>query len=1198
MLQHDESGSSRSALLDVVRQVRKRWRMKLALRGVVGFLAALALALIGSAYALESLRFSAASILAFRIVLAVATAGLAGWFLLRPMMRTVSDEQVALYLEEHEPSLEATIITALEAERAGRASDSSPALVRRLVEAAVQRIHQIESGRRIERVSVRRYGSAAAVVTLAALAIFALGPAYLRHALSALLVISRDVEAAAPYRIAVTPGDATVPKGADQTITANLSGFEAIDTAVMMRKSADSPYERVPMVRTENGSYDGMLFDLAEGMEYYVEASGVRSPSYTLTVVELPFVKQLDLEYRFPSYTGLAPRTVEDGGDVATLKGTEVRLKIQPSMAAAGGRLIMGDGSSTPLTANADGTLAGQFTASATGFYRVELDGLAGEKVNASPQFNIDILTDQAPSVTVSKPGRDTDATPVQEFSVEARADDDFAVKNLQLVYSVNGGPEKSIPLFGGSKPTPEVTAGHTFYLEELGVQAGDAVSYYARATDNDANGGPKHATSDIYFLRIRPFGKDFKPATSQGGGGGGGGAAGAEVGALSQQQRQIIAGTFKVQRDRKTMGAAKAKEALVVLALSQSKLREQVQGLVDRMNSRLVAPDPAFKKIAEVLPLAATEMKAAETKLQAQSAEGALPPENKALQYLQQAEEEYELQVQTNRNAGGGGGGGGAGSIADDLADLFKLEMDKMANQYETTQQATQQNADQQIDELAEKLKELARRQEQELQRQKQLASGQASANGRSGDLQRALAQQAEEAARQLEKLSREQNRPDLRSAARQMQQAADAMKRAAASGDPGAAGQAASAADRLRDVQRSLQGTQGARADRDIKDAQRQAEEIAQEQKEIAGAVKNLPSSGGDRQSKVQALGQRKDALTQKVQGLEGQLDQTAREIARESRDASRKVQEAAGQIRDDKIKEKMNYSRQVLGADREQLQEFAKQLDEQLEANLAGVRRKLDEAAAALGPNGRDRQADALERARELTRGVESLGRRMQERAEQRGDQPGPRGQQGQQGQQSQQSQPQGGEGQPGQPGQSGPKGEQGQQGQQGRGQQGQQGQGQQGQQGQGQQGQGGGQGDTAGRFGGGDGFGSRRPGEFNADDIRQFREEARRWMGEGRELRDLLRQQNIDARELDEILKRLRELEDVRPYRDANELQRLQSFVSEGLKRFEYGLRRKVGDEADRALVTGSDEVPPEFRKLVEEYYRSLSKGKQK
>ena len=112
MLGHDTSGTARSALMDVIRQVRKRWRMKLALRGVARFVGCMALVLIGSAYALESLRFSPNAILAFRVAVGLAVVASAAWFIVRPLMRRVSDEQVALYLEEHEPTLEATIITA------------------------------------------------------------------------------------------------------------------------------------------------------------------------------------------------------------------------------------------------------------------------------------------------------------------------------------------------------------------------------------------------------------------------------------------------------------------------------------------------------------------------------------------------------------------------------------------------------------------------------------------------------------------------------------------------------------------------------------------------------------------------------------------------------------------------------------------------------------------------------------------------------------------------------------------------------------------------------------------------------------------------------------------------------------------------------------------------------------------------------
>jgi hypothetical protein len=122
------------------------------------------------------------------------------------------------------------------------------------------------------------------------------------------------------------------------------------------------------------------------------------------------------------------------------------------------------------------------------------------------------------------------------------------------------------------------------------------------------------------------------------------------------------------------------------------------------------------------------------------------------------------------------------------------------------------------------------------------------------------------------------------------------------------------------------------------------------------------------------------------------------------------------------------------------------------------------------------------------------------------------------------------------------------------------------------------------------------GDRRPGEwFSPEDVRQFRGEVSRWSSETRQLRDMLREQSLDTKQLDEILRRLRELEDTRNYRDINEIERLQTFITEGMKRFEYDLRRKVGSDTDRALLNSADEVPPQFRKLVEEYYRSLSKG---
>src|SRR5687767_4982438 len=547
-----------SDLIGVIRQVRRRWRMKLALRGAAIVAALSVLVFLAAALGLESSRFAPGAIAAFRILLPVAMLVLVAVFFVRPLLRRVTDEQVALYLEEHEPSLQAEIISAVEA---SRQPGTSSTLVKRLVASAVEKAHALEEGRRVERKPLNAYAAATALVVLGAIALLWLGPAYLRHALSALLVLSRSVEAAVPYRIDVKPGTISVPKGADQAITAELFGFAADQPVLMVRKTADGPFERLPLIR-EDAKFQGMLFDLAGPLDYFVEAGGVRSSTFRLNVVDMPYVQKLELEYHFPAYTGLEPRKIEDGGDIAVLRGTEVRVKIVPTMPTKGGQIAINEQSPAGLTVAADGTLTGKFTANKDGFYKVELDAPTGERVTGSPQYTIDVLTDQPPSVSIAKPGRDTSASPIEEVFIEARAEDDFGIKDLELVYSVNGAAEKTVRLFDGKKRLPDVSAGHTFYLEELGVSPGDFVSYYARAADNDAVQGGKRATSDTYFLQVRPLKKDFKRAESQaGGGGGGGGGQQNQVGALSQQQRQIIAATFTINRDRQTMTAEKLKE-------------------------------------------------------------------------------------------------------------------------------------------------------------------------------------------------------------------------------------------------------------------------------------------------------------------------------------------------------------------------------------------------------------------------------------------------------------------------------------------------------------------------------------------------------------------------------------------------------------------------------------------------------------
>ncbi|MBI4499916.1 MAG: DUF4175 family protein [Gemmatimonadetes bacterium] len=1165
------STSRHEALLAVIRAARNRWRLKVALQGTAVFLGGTIVLFLLSGWGMDYFRFGPAAVIGFRVFSYATIVALAWRFLIHPLRRRVSDETVALYLEEHEPSLEGALVGAVDA-GASPSDMLSPALVERLIQSAEERCRRIEGGRRVERQNLYRSSGIVAGVTLAGVAVAVLSPAFLRNALPLLLVPWKSANAASVYAIQVTPGNAKLARGADQKIGAQLKGFNADQVDISVRTGATAKWERLPMVRDDStGDYGLLLLDVDSATDYFVEASGVRSPVYHIQVADIPYVKQVDLEYHYPAYTGLGVEKIEDGGDIAALPGTQVQIRATTTLKASAGVIRIEGKSPVPLVVEPDGHLSATITVEQPGFYQIELQGPDGTMAVASPDYAIDVLSDRAPTISFSKPGRDTRVTPIEEVFAEATAQDDYGIRHLELIYSVNGQPEQTVDLYrGGRRALKDVSAGHTFFLEELKLEPGDFISYYARATDGRPQ-KPQVATTDIYFMNVTPFGREYRSADSRGAGGGSGGA----DGELSQRQREIIAATFKIMRDRGQYLEREFEENITTVKLAQTGLREQVETLIQRMNNRgVMDADSGFRKIGGELPQAAKEMEAAEDELGKHHAKEALPPEQRALKFLQRAEAVFrEVQVSQGQN---GGGGGGTFPNAEDLADLFELELDKLQNQYEMVQRGQREQADNQLDETLQKLKELARRQEQENERLRRLGSNLQQAGGGNAEAQRQLAQQTEELARQLERLSREQSLPEAQETARRLQQAAEAMRRSAAAGQSGRAGEGAAALDRLEEARRLLQKNQTDRLARDAADAQRQAEQLAEEQRKIQSEVQGLKGVGQNKPEDMSRLLQRKDQLAQGVAQLESQLDDMSRNAGREQREAGRKLEEAANGIRDDKLKEKIRFSKGVVAG---RSPEYAREFENEITKGVEGLRQRVADAAGTVnGAQSKENQLEkALTRARDLARGMEALDERIREQQ-----------QDGQTGRRA--------DGQsPNRPSDRLTDRPTGEEGQQGEGQQGQ------------QQGDGQGGGRLADRGGrttrggvvdGGDGRGYAW-GPWSPEDIRQYSNEFRQRRREAEALREELQRRGQNTADLKALIERLKQLEDARIYGNPMDFEKLRLSVVEGMKQFEYGLRRKIeGGEKDQLFLSGSDEVPPGYREMVEEYYRSLSRGSAK
>ena len=111
-----------------------------------------------------------------------------------------------------------------------------------------------------------------------------------------------------------------------------------------------------------------------------------------------------------------------------------------------------------------------------------------------------------------------------------------------------------------------------------------------------------------------------------------------------------------------------------------------------------------------------------------------------------------------------------------------------------------------------------------------------------------------------------------------------------------------------------------------------------------------------------------------------------------------------------------------------------------------------------------------------------------------------------------------------------------------------------------------------------------------------DARQFRAEVRQLTAAAEQLRRSV--DKVDQQALNDILKKLRELDSDRVFHDPAQFDRLQAQAAEAVKRFEFNLRRRSELKGNEVLLSGDGDVPEEFRKLVEQYYKSLSKAPDK
>lgn len=741
-----------------------------------------------------------------------------------------------------------------------------------------------------------------------------------------------------PQSIEVVPGDDGIRLGGTVRVQATMQGFEPAE-AFAHARFAGGEWQQVSMA-DEDEHFEFTFFSVRQSMEYYVSAANNRSQTYRINVVDLPVIDNLALTYVFPEWAQRETETHDPGGDVRAIADTVVTVELRADRPMTPGELVV-DSQVIPLAVEGNMATA-TFTVAQDGQYFVAAK-VGGEQIRLTDDYFISLQDDEAPRVEFARPGRDWSASSIEEVTARVSAEDDFGLESLELRYSVNGGDWQGLEL---PVSTHLAEIDHVFFLESLEkddtgspLSPGDLISYYAVAADRESS-----ARTDIFFIDVQPFDRRYSQSQQSGGGGGGGGG---QQGEISDRQREIIVSTWNLireQQENRRNDKAFVSDNAALLSRLQDTLRGQVDTLAQRAQARqLTSSDDDIAMFTEHLLKAADAMIPAAEQLGVMELEQAIMPEQEALQHLLAAEAVFtDINVSMQANNRGGGGG----QAGRDLTEMFELEMDLEKNQYESGSNASPNPPQQELDDAADELGDLARRQEQ-LARNLQENRAPTPAQRWQQEM---LRREVEELRDRLERM--------------QQQAANQSSQQSGSQSQPGQSGES-------EQQDQSGKPAQGGRSSREMDDLQRRLDSAVRAMNEADEAMRNGGNPDDLRRASEEAQRQ-----------LEGARQQAVEEQERMLQAAVSDLTERAGEMFDTQsaLENRVQEAVRSILAEEDEVDRFMSGLTVEEESEIARNKRALQAELQALEQDARTtaRQLDTAEprAAEEIRKALEKL------------------------------------------------------------------------------------------------------------------------------------------------------------------------------------------------------------------------------
>ena len=404
------------------------------------------------------------------------------------LRRLLSDEQAARQIGELFPQVQDRLLNALQLQ--GQALHN--ALVAASLEQRAAQLGQISFAEGIDIQQQSRplwkYAAAPLALLLLLLAVF---PSFLKQGTERIWHYQRAYSPPAPFTFVLKNAKLTAFRGEDFTLDVAVTGAALPAEASIRYGGAEHRLQKVA------GHADRFryVFEQPQGdVDFQLTGAGFASPEYRLAVLERPSLRDFKVRITYPAYTGRAPETVENGGNLTVPEGSTVRWEFATAATAALA-LVFENPAETLAAQRAGDAFMATRRVLRSQPYQLQLQNPASR--NPDPiAYQLTAVPDAPPTLTLEA---FSDTTSLNFLALGGTARDDYGLTRLLLHYAVRRagqGPGSQLITHNSKLITPPNgaagTYSYTWNIGALGLRPGDRLEYFVEAWDNDGLHGPK----------------------------------------------------------------------------------------------------------------------------------------------------------------------------------------------------------------------------------------------------------------------------------------------------------------------------------------------------------------------------------------------------------------------------------------------------------------------------------------------------------------------------------------------------------------------------------------------------------------------------------------------------------------------------------------------------------------------------------